>query len=132
VDLSNTYLEWARRNFELNRQRSGVHETLRADVLRWAAACPERFDLVFLDPPTFSRSKGMQDTWDVQRDHATLLDEVVRLLSPGGVLIFATNAQRFRFGAANPRGRTWKDITERTIPRDFARSPHVHRCWMLE
>ena len=131
VDLSNTYLDWARRNFELNRQRSGVHEVVRADVLRWAGACRDRFDLIFLDPPTFSRSKGMQDTWDVQRDHIALLDAVVQLLAPEGILIFSTNAQRFRFGATAPRGRAWHDITARTIPRDFARSPHVHRCWAL-
>lgn len=131
VDLSNTYLEWARKNFELNRQRDDVHVPVRADVTRWVDECSESFDLVFVDPPTFSTSKSMETTWDVQRDHASLLERIVRLLAPGGTLIFSTNAQRFRFAADAPHGRAWQDVTERTIPKDFARSPHAHRCWAL-
>jgi len=131
VDLSNTYLAWAQRNFELNRQRGGVHEIVRADCVTWAPPAGERFDLIFLDPPTFSTGKKMEGTWDVQRDHAALVARIATLLAPGGTLILSTNAQRFRLEAAAPPGAMWHDHTAATIPRDFARSQRIHRCFVL-
>jgi 23S rRNA (guanine2445-N2)-methyltransferase / 23S rRNA (guanine2069-N7)-methyltransferase len=131
VDLSNTYLGWARRNFELNRQRDDVHELVRADCVTWSPPATERFDLIFLDPPTFSTGKSMDGTWDVQRDHAALVARVASLLAPGGILVLSTNAQRFRLEVAAPPGLSWHDLSAATIPRDFARSPRIHRAFAL-
>ncbi len=97
VDMSRTYLDWARRNLALNGFEGQQHELIQADVLVWLEEEAERrYDLIFLDPPTFSTSKRMQDTLDVQRDHVALIRAAARLLSPDGTLIFSTNFRRFR------------------------------------
>ncbi|MBI5480808.1 MAG: bifunctional 23S rRNA (guanine(2069)-N(7))-methyltransferase RlmK/23S rRNA (guanine(2445)-N(2))-methyltransferase RlmL [Deltaproteobacteria bacterium] len=132
VDLSQTHLAWARRNFALNGLRAAQHETVRADVLEWLGDSRRRFGLIFLDPPTFSNSKGMRTTLDVQRDHVALLRAAGRLLEPDGVLIFSTNSRRFKLeGAALPELLV-EDVTRATIPRDFARRPRVHQAWRIQ
>jgi 23S rRNA (guanine2445-N2)-methyltransferase / 23S rRNA (guanine2069-N7)-methyltransferase len=132
VDLSNSYLDWAERNFRLNALATGAHELLRADCREWlAAAAPASWDLIFLDPPTFSNSRRMEGVLDTQRDHMWLLGECMRLLAPGGLLLFSTNAQRFRL---DPQaGERWQvgDISAATLPFDFKRNPRIHRAYEL-
>jgi 23S rRNA (cytosine1962-C5)-methyltransferase len=134
VDLSNTYLRWAQRNFTLNGIGGPAHAVERADVLQWlddAAASQRRFDLIVLDPPAFSTSKSMSATLDVQRDHAMLLASCSRLLGRGGVLYFSTNLRGFALEPAVTGGLTGQEISERTVPEDF-RNRRIHRCWRFE
>jgi 23S rRNA (guanine2445-N2)-methyltransferase / 23S rRNA (guanine2069-N7)-methyltransferase len=132
VDLSSTYLDWARRNLELNGVRGPRHQLVRADAVEWLRDCRERFGLIFCDPPTFSNSKAMRGTLDVQRDHAALIQNAARLLAPGGLLLFSTNAQRFRLAPAEELpGLRVEDITKQTLPLDFARSPRIHRLYRV-
>ncbi|MGH8513192.1 MAG: bifunctional 23S rRNA (guanine(2069)-N(7))-methyltransferase RlmK/23S rRNA (guanine(2445)-N(2))-methyltransferase RlmL, partial [Gammaproteobacteria bacterium] len=133
VDLSHTYLEWARRNFALNRIDTGAHAFIQADCLEWiqeAAQCKARYGLIFLDPPTFSNSKRMAGSFDVQRDHEALIKDALKLLSADGVLLFSTNSKHFKLRFSSP-GIDIQDITRDTTPLDFARRPHIHRCWKL-
>jgi 23S rRNA (guanine2445-N2)-methyltransferase / 23S rRNA (guanine2069-N7)-methyltransferase len=99
--------------------------------LREAASRTERYELVFCDPPTFSNSKRMEGVLDVQRDHAALVDACVRLLSPGGLLVFSTNAQRFRLDPALAERHAVEDVTRATIPPDFARNARIHQCFEI-
>jgi 23S rRNA (cytosine1962-C5)-methyltransferase len=130
IDLSNTYLDWARRNFELNGLDPARHRLLRADVLEWLsqAAHDARFDLIVLDPPSFSTSKAMRRTLDVRRDHPELLRQCERLLAPGGVLYFSTNLRSFVLQPEAPSGLQGEEISARTVPEDF-RNRRIHRCW---
>ncbi len=134
VDMSAVYLDWARRNLALNGFTDAArHHVVRADCLRWLAeAPPARFDLIFLDPPTFSTSKRMGErTLDVQRDHVGLIRAAVRLLGPAGRLIFSTNFRRFRLDRPALADLLLEDLTAATIPRDFARNPRIHACWRI-
>jgi len=131
VDLSATYLDWTRRNLELNGIRGVKHRMEQADCREWVRKCGDRFDLIFLDPPTFSNSKRMRGTFDVQRDHADLIRDTARLLAPEGTLIFSTNRTKFRMDAGALNGLTAEDITEDTIPRDFERNRRIHSCWLI-
>lgn len=136
VDLSNTYVEWARRNLALNGSGEGTHRIERAGVLAWvekAAQGDQRFGVVFCDPPSFSTSNAMEGTLDVQRDHVSLIAAAAVLLSPGGTLVFSTNLRRFKLndGALAAAGLQAEDISDKTIPPDFARDPRVHRCFLL-
>lgn len=129
VDLSRTYLDWARRNLRLNGYEGEQHSLVQADVLEWLKAAPADFDLVFLDPPTFSNSARMQGVLDIQRDHPWLIDSCMRLLRPGGLLVFSTNAQRFKFDPAIEQRYQVVDISKATLPVDFERNPRIHRCF---
>lgn len=135
VDLSKTYLDWARRNLALNGFADRAHELVQADCRQWlareAATRPGRFDLIFLDPPTFSTSKRMEGTFDVQRDHVELIGDAGRLLAPEGNLLFSTNARKFRLDSAALTGFHLEEITRATIPTDFARDPKVHQVWRI-
>lgn len=128
VDLSGSYLDWAEENLALNGLTARRHRFIRADVLEWIASCEERFDLVVLDPPSFSTSKRMARRFDVQKDHPRLLRDVRRLLAPGGVLYFSTNFQGFQLDARALEGMSFEELTPRTIPEDFRRKD-IHRCW---
>ena len=135
VDLSNTYLDWARENLLLNGFGGAEHELHRADCLQWLesqAPWGPRFDLIFLDPPTFSNSKRMAGVLDVQRDHVGMIRRSLRLLRPGGRLVFSTNFARFKLDSEALAGLAIDDISAKTIPRDFARHPTIHRCFVLE
>lgn len=132
VDMSRTYNEWARRNFLLNRVDLTHHELIQADVFAWLdQRHSSRYGLIFLDPPTFSRSKRMEDTLDIQRDHIALIDKTMRLLEPDGILIFSTNYQRFKLDRDALVDFSVEDITRRTLPKDFERNPRIHQCFRI-
>jgi 23S rRNA (guanine2445-N2)-methyltransferase / 23S rRNA (guanine2069-N7)-methyltransferase len=131
VDLSRTYLDWARRNMALNGIEGERHRFIQADCLRWLERERQRHDLIFLDPPTFSSSKRMQGHFDVQRDHLNLIRKALARLAPGGILLFSTNFRNFRLNEAALADVSVEDITDRTIPRDFQRNPRIHRCWTI-
>jgi len=132
VDLSRGYLDWAGRNLRLNGFTGREHVLTQADVLEWLPGAPAGgWDVVFLDPPTFSNSKKMVGTLDVQRDHVGLLTATARLLAPAGVLVFSTNFGRFVIDAGALPGLSIDDISRATIPKDFERSPRIHHCFVL-
>lgn len=132
VDMSNTYLDWARRNFTLNDMGLRQHELIQADVLVWLRQNRQRrYGLIFLDPPTFSRSKRMEDTLDVQRDHVALINDAAALLEHDGVLIFSTNNRRFRLDTDALSALEIEDITRATLPEDFRRNPRIHQCFQI-
>jgi 23S rRNA (guanine2445-N2)-methyltransferase / 23S rRNA (guanine2069-N7)-methyltransferase len=136
VDMSHTYLDWARRNLALNGLAGPTHEFIQADCLAWLeeqATQPRsrQYDLIFIDPPTHSRSKRMQQEFDVQRDHGWLLQTAGRLLAPGGTLFFSNNFQRFKLDAAALQEFEIEDVTRATIPEDYARNPRIHVCYEL-
>ena len=159
VDLSQTYLDWAQRNMRLNgfrcegapvdgrrgsrdgrtsgRERRAEHEFVRADVMPWivdARRQGRQFDLIFVDPPTFSNSKAMgRRTWDVQRDHVELLVGVSRLLARGGEAVFSCNLRSFKpdYDELARLGVELTEITQDTIPHDFERNARIHRCYLL-
>jgi 23S rRNA (guanine2445-N2)-methyltransferase / 23S rRNA (guanine2069-N7)-methyltransferase len=132
VDMSRTYLDWARRNLELNDLGTAAHVFERADCIAWLAEDDDRrFDLVFLDPPTFSNSKSMQREFDVQRDHAQLIRGALRRLAPGGTLLFSTNLQRFKLDVEALGDLRVEDWSAATLPRDFARRPRIRSVYAL-
>ena len=134
VDISSTYLDWAQRNLDLNGFAGVHHQLVREDVMEWIDSPvrqPGGFDLVFLDPPTFSRSKRMQTEFEVQRDHPALIISAARLLEDRGVLLFSTNFRKFKLQAERLGGLNIEDITRKTVPRDFARRPKIHQCWKI-
>jgi len=135
VDLSNTYLDWTRRNLELNDFRSTgqrLHRTVKADIREFLAAHPRgaHYDLAVVDPPTFSNSKSTESDWDVQRDHVDLLNGVIALMSPGGVIYFSNNFRRFKLDEASLHHVEVREITKKTIPPEY-RNDRIHRCWTL-
>jgi 23S rRNA (guanine2445-N2)-methyltransferase / 23S rRNA (guanine2069-N7)-methyltransferase len=136
VDMSRTYLDWALRNMDLNGLRAPGHEFVQADCLAWLdlqgrSPRPAQYDLIFADPPTHSRSKRMQREWDVQRDHAWLLEAAARLLVPGGRIVFSNNFQKFRLDPSVLERFEVEDVTRATIPEDFARNARIHACFLL-
>jgi len=132
VDMSSTYLNWARRNMALNSFKGRDHRFARADCLSWIAAEKRRYDLIFLDPPTFSSSKSMESTFDVQRDHVNLIRTTADRLAKDGTLIFSNNRRKFDMDTAVLKHLRIEDITDQTIPRDFARNPRIHNCWLIK
>jgi 23S rRNA G2069 N7-methylase RlmK/C1962 C5-methylase RlmI/23S rRNA G2445 N2-methylase RlmL len=132
VDMSRTYLDWAQRNLAINGMTGRQHALVQADCREWlqeSAHRSERYDLIFLDPPTFSNSKRMEGVLDVERDHGSLIDGCAKLLAPGGLLVFSTNAQRFKLDEALATRYDIRDISAATLPRDFERNPRIHRCF---
>jgi 23S rRNA (guanine2445-N2)-methyltransferase / 23S rRNA (guanine2069-N7)-methyltransferase len=134
VDLSNTYLDWAHENLLLNGFRGNDHELHRGDCLEWLMeqeAAGPRFDLIFVDPPTFSNSKRMDGVLDVQRDHVGMIRRSASLLRPGGRLVFSTNYSRFKFDAPALDDFAIEDISAATIPKDFERHARIHSAFSL-
>ena len=133
VDLSNTYLDWAKRNFELNGMDLSAHRIVRADVFQYldeAAQQGKQFDLIVLDPPSFSNSKKMLDILDIQRDQAKLVDGAMRLLAPQGTLYFSNNLRSFTLDSALAERYRIKDISRFSVPEDF-RNRKIHQCWEI-
>jgi len=134
VDLSNTYLDWAHENLLLNGFGGAEHELFRADCLEWLESQTvwgPRFDLIFVDPPTFSNSKRMEGVLDVQRDHVGMIRRSLKLLRRGGRLVFSTNYTRFKLDTEALSDLAIEDITASTIPRDFERHAKIHRCFVV-
>ena len=132
VDMSHTYLDWARRNLELNGLRGNKHELIQANVIEWLnEPRSRRYGLIFLDPPTFSRSKRMEDDFDIQRDHVQLIQKTVALLETDGVLIFSTNSRRFKLEREQLTGLEAEDISRATLPKDFEGNPKIHQCFRI-
>ena len=160
IDMSRTYLDWARRNLDRNGFSEPAHQLVQADCVSWlreqadAGERGPRYGLIFLDPPTFSNSKRMSEVLDVQRDHVRLIGQAASLLAPDGVLIFSTNYERFKLdrdalssvrgafrqasvgerpvSAADSEAQlSIEDVTAQTIPRDFQRSPRIHQCFRI-
>ena len=134
VDMSNTYLSWAKRNFKLNNIDLSDHVFERADCLKWLDEAVEdglSFDLIFLDPPTFSNSKKMEGHFDVQSDHPKLIENCLKLLSPKGELFFSNNFKKFEMNVQNNDAISIREITSKTTSPDFARNP-LHRCWVIK
>ncbi|MGQ9427410.1 bifunctional 23S rRNA (guanine(2069)-N(7))-methyltransferase RlmK/23S rRNA (guanine(2445)-N(2))-methyltransferase RlmL [Gilvimarinus sp. F26214L] len=130
VDMSKTYLRWAKRNFELNKL-SDKHELVQADCLSWLENCREGFDVIMLDPPSFSNSKRMDNVLDVQRDHVKLIRRCMELLKPGGTLVFSTNLRRFKLDHDSLAAFSIEDFTRASIDRDFQRNPSIHQCFLI-
>ncbi|WHP81476.1 bifunctional 23S rRNA (guanine(2069)-N(7))-methyltransferase RlmK/23S rRNA (guanine(2445)-N(2))-methyltransferase RlmL [Edwardsiella anguillarum] len=133
VDMSRTYLEWAERNLRLNGLTGRQHRLVQADCLSYLHHCEDKFDLIFIDPPTFSNSKRMEGTFDVQRDHLDLMRDLARILRPGGTIMFSNNKRGFKMDLAGlaQLGLQAQEITERTLSADFARNRQIHNCWLV-
>ncbi|WP_303817994.1 bifunctional 23S rRNA (guanine(2069)-N(7))-methyltransferase RlmK/23S rRNA (guanine(2445)-N(2))-methyltransferase RlmL [Actinobacillus minor] len=134
VDMSNTYLNWAEQNLILNDLPLKNHRLFQADCLQWLAECRERFELIFVDPPTFSNSKRMEDSWDVQRDHIKLMKQLKRILTNEGTIVFSNNKRGFKmdFDGLAELGLQAENISAKTLPLDFERNPHIHNCWIIK
>ena len=146
VDSSNRYCQWAKRNLDNNGAAAQLHEVVRQDVFDWLAAAQpglsddRQFDLVLLDPPTFSNSSDQDRDWNVQRDHVEAIDACLSLMAPGGLLIFSNNYRRFKLdpGLLDPdlqknanRGVSVEDRSRWSIDRDFHRNQRIHQCWFI-
>jgi 23S rRNA (guanine2445-N2)-methyltransferase / 23S rRNA (guanine2069-N7)-methyltransferase len=130
VDSSATYLEWFRENLALNGLSERQHRSVKADVRQWLQEDSRTYDVIMLDPPSFSNSKGHAD-FDIQTDHKSLLDMAMARLTPDGVLYFSTNRRKFEL---DPEVRSiWRleDVTTASIPPDFSRSARIHHCWKI-
>ena len=133
VDLSNTYLDWARRNFELNGIDEARHQIVRADVFQYlqaAAQAGKTFDLIVMDPPSFSNSRKMLDILDIQRDHMRLIDGAMALLASDGLLFFSNNLRSFALDEAVAQKYAVKEISKQSVPEDF-RNKKIHQCWEI-
>ena len=136
VDMSKTYLDWAQRNMALNKNQSKNY-FIRADCMEWLkteatkAEITQTYDLIFLDPPTFSNSKRMENNLSIQEDHVELISNAAKLLSKDGLLYFSTNFRRFKLDTDALAQLHIKDITAQTIAEDFSRTPKIHFCWEI-
>ncbi|MCW3481520.1 class I SAM-dependent methyltransferase [Neisseriaceae bacterium JH1-16] len=133
VDLSNTYQAWSRRNFELNGLDLDAHQLVRADVFQYlddARSAGKQFDLIVMDPPSFSNSKKMLEILDVQRDQERLIDGAMALLAPGGTLYFSNNLRSFTLEPELAERYAVRDITAQSVPEDF-RNKKIHQCWRI-
>ena len=133
VDMSKTYLEWAQDNFDLNKLSGHKYQFIQADCLDWLKKNTTQYDVVFIDPPTFSNSKRMEDTFDVQRDHVALITSALPSIAEHGELIFTNNKRNFKmdFEAMEALGLQVKELTSITKDKDFARNKHIHNSWQI-
>ena len=134
IDMSNTYLNWAEQNLILNDIEGKQHKLIQADCLQWLEKCDRQFDLIFVDPPTFSNSKRMEESWDVQRDHVKLMSNLKRVLSNNGTIVFSNNKRGFKMNlvALEELGLSAVEISHKTLPLDFERNKQIHNCWMIQ
>lgn len=133
VDMSNTYLDWAQQNMQLNGLQAHQHAFIREDCIKWLDDENNKsgsYQLIFLDPPTFSNSKRMDRTLDIRRDHVALIRQAMAILADDGLLIFSCNARGFKLDEAALEGYALRDISRMTTTEDFRRKP-VHVCWCL-
>lgn len=130
IDLSSTYQEWARKNFELNKLSLKNHNFIVQSALEYIEQAVNKFDLIFLDPPTFSNSKKMEDDFEVERDQQFIIKHSLRMLNPGGTLYFSNNKRKFKLDTGVLEFANVLDITEKTIPQDF-RDRKIHHCFKI-
>lgn len=133
VDMSRTYLQWAERNLRLNGLTGYQHRLIQADCMAYLQQADEQFDVIFIDPPTFSNSKRMTLNFDVQRDHLLLLERLLPLLRCQGMIIFSCNKRGFWLDEDGlARQGVWaQDISQQTLAADFSRRQNLHHCWLL-
>lgn len=131
VDMSNTYIDWAKRNFALNSLNMSKHLLERADAFQWLKNCRQGFDMILLDPPTFSNSKKMDDVLDIQKDHVSLVKRCMEILNPGGKLYFSNNLRSFKLDESLTASYSVSNITKETLDPDFEKNPKIHHCWEI-
>ncbi len=135
VDLSPKYIEWAQKNYALNELDPDQHQLIKADCTDWVKkqrVQSQRYDLIFLDPPTFSNSTAMEQDWDVQKNHRSMIDDCMAILSESGTLIFSNNFRRFQLDETIKKKYRVEDRSKWSIQRDFARNPKIHQCWFIK
>ena len=132
IDMSRTYLEWSKNNFKANNIPLQNHEFIQEDCLAWLKKpVKQKFDLIFLDPPTFSNSRRMKDSFDIQRDHEWLIERTMQFLKRGGTLIFSNDFRRFKMSPKTLKKYQVTDISASTLPRDYQRNTKIHNCWTI-
>lgn len=131
VDLSRTYLNWAKDNFRLNHLTIDQHNFIQADCMHWLAECEQTYDVIFMDPPSFSNSKSMEGVLDIQRDHVALIQDAMRCLADDGLLIFSNNLRKFKLDQEALSAYDIVDMSAKSIPYDFARNSNIHQCFYL-
>lgn len=131
VDLSRTYINWARRNLELNGLDLYQNELVELDCITYLQKYRDKFDLIFLDPPTFSNSKSTDNVLDIQRDHAMLIDLCMKRLNAGGLLIFSNNMRRFKMDDAVAEQFDVQDYSAQSLDKDFERNTRIHQTWLI-
>ena len=136
MDLSHKYLEWADKNFAINKIDKTQHQLVHADCRQWvedaAKSGGEKYDIIFLDPPTFSNSTSMDGDWEVQRDHTSMIDGCMSILKPDGILVFSNNFRRFKLAESVKAKYQVQDRTKWSLQRDFARNQRIHQCWFIQ
>ncbi|MDO6710524.1 bifunctional 23S rRNA (guanine(2069)-N(7))-methyltransferase RlmK/23S rRNA (guanine(2445)-N(2))-methyltransferase RlmL [Aliiglaciecola sp. 2_MG-2023] len=132
VDMSKTYISWAKQNVQLNNINC-ANQFIQADCINWLTDHQQTYDLIFIDPPSFSNSKRMDSTWDVQRDYMQLLEHAYQRLNPKGEIIFSNNLRSFKLdeSAVKSLGLSVDNISQKTLPEDFKRNPKIHHCWIF-
>ena len=131
VDLSSTYLDWAKSNLAINGFSEVKHKVEQGDCIEWLGASHSKFDLIFMDPPTFSNTKKDKRTFDIQKDHLRLINLTMTRLETEGLLLFSTNFRKFKLDKEVEKRFEVKEITAQTIPFDFSRNKKIHRCWEI-
>jgi 23S rRNA (guanine2445-N2)-methyltransferase / 23S rRNA (guanine2069-N7)-methyltransferase len=134
LDMSKTYVKWAQDNLALNGADLTHHRVEQADCLQWLAEKPgpdQRFDLIFMDPPTFSNSARMAGVLDIQKDHARLIGQAMQRLTSEGMLIFSNNFRRFKLDDSVEADYAVEEVSSETLDRDFQRNARIHRCWHI-
>lgn len=133
IDMSRPYLDWAKDNMKLNGFSSAAHEFIQEDCVEWLRKQKQeaQFDLIFIDPPSFSNSKRMKDVFDVQQDHVPMILKAMTLLKPDGLLIFSNNLRSFKMNREELNEFDLKDVSRASIPRDFERNQRIHQCWEI-
>jgi len=134
IDMSKTYLGWAKDNLSLNQLDLSKHKLKQQDCIEWlnSTQMVAPFDLIFLDPPSFSNSKRMQGVLDIQRDHVDLINAAMKHLAKGGQLIFSNNLRKFKLDPEVIEQYKVSDFSKRSIDRDFERNSRIHQCWLIE
>ncbi len=131
IDLSNTYLNWLGKNLAANKLEESRNTVIREDCQSWLARARSRYDLILLDPPSFSNSKGVAGSFDVQRDHPQLVRLAMAVLRKEGCLYFSNNRRGFSLDDALQEEFVCEDITAYTLPPDFQRNRRIHSCWLI-
>jgi 23S rRNA (guanine2445-N2)-methyltransferase / 23S rRNA (guanine2069-N7)-methyltransferase len=132
VDLSNTYINWATQNFQLNRILPQKHKFIQSDVFEWLKSAQETFDVIYMDTPSFSNSKRMKGTLDIQRDHVFMIRMALKRLHPEGKLYFSTHLRSFKLDESINEFAKVQNISRRTLDEDFKRDPKIHQCFIIE